>query len=150
QTQQLYFCAPNATAAPFALTTPQIQYDSMRWSGNRQDYRNRQILQIQAAAFAQSNELFACNGSVTQFTLTRPPAQVPNAWLTQNTKGTQNGTFTAPPSPGDTATISFPSSGSIFNWAANSPYTVGQIIIDPAGHTQVVVVATAPNNHSGS
>ena len=106
------------------------------WRNKRQDYRNRQINKIAASAFSPSSELFTSGGS--SFTLARPPATVTDAWVTQNTQNSARATLSSNPSSGDTVTISYPTAGSIYNWAANSPYATGQIIVDPAGHIQKV------------
>lgn len=136
-TQQLEFHVPSLTSAPFTLATEDILWDSFRWEQNRQDFRDRQVIQLSQNAFANSSELFAPSGSAN-FTLRELPNQVVAAWVTKNTQNTATGTFTGLPSDGDTVTISYPASGSTYNWAALSPYTVGQIIIDPAGHVQKV------------
>lgn len=143
QTQQLYFCPPDTTGAPFELTSDQIQWESMQWSQNRQDYRNRQILQIQAAAFAQSAELFSFAGgsAIPYFDLMRPPDQVTFAWLTFNIQSSATGTFSGNPSNGDTITISYPTAGSIYQFQNNYPYVNGQAVIDPNGNTQIVTEA---------
>jgi hypothetical protein len=143
QTQQLYFNLPNTTPAPFSLATSQMQWESMKWESNLQDYRNRQILQIQAAAFAQSSELFQFPGGsgIPYFNLMRPPAQVTFAWLTQNIQAAALITFSGNPSNGDTFTIGYPAAGSIYNPQYDFPYVVGQVVIDPAGHSQIVTSA---------
>lgn len=139
-TQELEFHVPSLTTAPFSLVTEDINWDSMKWEQNRQDFRNRQIIQLSANAFANSSELFAPNGTDT-FTLRELPNQIVAAWVTKNTQNTAVGTFSALPAAGDTVTISYPAGGSLYNWAALAPYTVGQIIIDPAGHVQRVTTA---------
>ena len=53
-----------------------------------------------------------------------------------NTQNHALGTFTGQPLPGDTISIGYPQSGSIYNWIPNAPYGVGQIIVDPANHIQ--------------
>lgn len=139
-TQQLEFHVPSLTTAPFSLVTQDINWDSMKWEQNRQDFRDRQIVQISQNAFANSSELFAPNGTAN-FTLRELPNQVVAAWVTKNTQNTAVGTFTGLPADGDTVTISYPASGSTYNWAALSPYVLNQIIIDPAGHVQKVTTA---------
>lgn len=134
----LNFQLPNTTAAPFVLATNQIRFNSIKWRQKRQDYRNNQILNIAQSAFGQSSELFTGNGSANSWTLRRPPSEVTAAWITQNTQNTATGTFSGQPAVGDTITFSYPTAGSIYNWAPNSPYATGQIIIDPAGHIQKV------------
>lgn len=141
QTQQLYFNLPDTTPAPFTLATNQMQWESMKWEQNQQDYRNRQILQIQAAAFGQSSELFLFTGIPSYYTLMRPPSTVTFAWLTQNIQAAAYITFSSNPSPGDTFTIGYPPAGSIYNFQNNFPYVTGQVVIDPAGHSQIVTSA---------
>lgn len=137
--QMLFFCPPTTTPSPFALATEQVQWETMKWDQNRADYRNRQILQIAASAFAHSSEQFVpLSSGQTVFVLRNPPSQVTDAWTTFNTQNTGTGTFTGVPTAGDTITITYPNSSSIYNWAANAPYDVGQTIVDPAGHLQQV------------
>lgn len=135
ETQLLFFRAPSTTVAPRTLTTPQILWEAFKWKQSRQDFRDRQMIQIASSAFNQSAELFQGAGSDT-FTLSRAPSEVTNAWLTKNVQNFATGTFTGLPADGDTITVSYPSAGGIYNWAALAPYTSGQIIIDPAGHVQ--------------
>jgi hypothetical protein len=136
QTQALYFRAPSTTAAPFSLANAQMRWESIRWRAKRHDYRNRQLLTISPDAFAPSADLLQGNGSAQTFTLQRAPSEVKAAWITKNTQNSATITVSSQPSNGDTLTISYPTSGSTYNWHASSPYTTGQIIIDPAGHIQ--------------
>lgn len=141
-TLTVYLKPPDTTASPYILEPQQLAYDSSSFQLNRQDYRNRQIIKIDASAFAQSSELFAVNlpngGVPVSFSLLRPAATVTSAWLTNNTQNQGTATFSGQPAPGDTVTIGYPQSGSIYNWAPNAPYRVGQAIVDPANHIQVV------------
>ncbi len=140
-TATLQFHLPDTTPAPYDLITSQVQWESMKWKQTRQDFRDRQILQISPDAFTHSAELFQGNSSAQTFTMLRPISQVTNAWTTKNTQNTATGTFTGQPNAGDTIGTVFPSSGSGFNWAATSPYIVGQIIVNSAGHVQRCTVA---------
>ena len=140
-TQQLEFHVPSLTSSPFSLVTEDIQWDSMKWEQNRQDFRDRQVIQLSANAFANSSELFTGDDITDTFTLRELPTQIVAAWVTQNTQNTAVGTFSGLPANNDTVTISYPAGGSLYNWAALAPYTVGQIIIDPAGHVQRVTTA---------
>lgn len=145
-TLTVYLKPPSTTAAPYSIAPRQLLYDSVTWETNRADYRNWQALQVAASAFGQSSELFACNsnnlppmGSQTQsFTLKHPAQTISKAWLTNNTQNKATGTFSSLPANGDTITIGYPQSGSIYNWAPNAPYTVDQVIVDPANHIQIV------------
>ncbi len=140
--RQLNFCLPNTTVSPFDLTTSQILWGTLKWDQNRADYRNRQILQIAASAFQHSSEQFTpATSNQTVFGLRELPSQITDAWTTFNTQNTAAGTFTGAPSVGDTITIGYPNSSSIYNWAASSPYRVGQTVIDPLGHLQQVTIA---------
>ena len=140
-TQELEFHVPSLTSSPFSLVTEDINWASMKWEQNRQDFRNRQIIQLSPNAFANSSELFTGNSVTDTFTLRELPTQIVAAWVTQNTQNTAVGTFSGLPADGDTITISYPAGNSIYNWAALAPYAVGQIIIDPAGHVQRVTTA---------
>ena len=44
-TLTVFFHAPSTTAAPYTLTPEQLMWDSSTFELNRQDYRNRQIIQ---------------------------------------------------------------------------------------------------------
>jgi hypothetical protein len=149
---EFYFQPLTTTPSPFSLATDQIQWQTMKFDQNRADYRNRQILQIQATAFAQSSELFPWNGVLpAHFVLLRPPETVTFAFALTGIQSSALGTFTGQPSPGDTISIGYPTSGSIYNWVANSPYQVGQIIIDGNGFEWTVTAVSSPtSNHSGA
>lgn len=136
----------SASPSPYTLHTSQVLWDSNEWEQNRQDFRDRQIIRISLDAFAQSAELFTWSGTIpATFTLMRPAETVTFAWLTKNTQNTATGTFTGNPNDGDTVTIGYPSSGSIYNWAPNAPYAIDQVIVDPANHIQRCTQA----GHSG-
>lgn len=137
-TMSIYLKAPSTTAAPFTLASSQVLWETNEWLQERKDYRNRQIIRISPSAFAQSAELFTGDGSTRSFTLIRPAQEVTFAWTTKNTQNSADGNFNANPTNGDTVTIAYPETGSIFNWAPNAPYSVGQVIVDPANHIQVV------------
>tara|TARA_R110000868_G_scaffold103483_3_gene285005 strand:+ start:5457 stop:8369 length:2913 start_codon:yes stop_codon:yes gene_type:complete len=139
-TMTIYLKAPATTAAPFTLASSQVLWDSNEWLQERKDYRNRQIIRISPSAFAQSAELFPGDGYTQSFSLIRPAQEVTFAWTTKNTQNSANGDFNANPTSGDTVTIAYPDTGSIFNWAENAPYSVGQVIVDPANHIQVVTL----------
>jgi hypothetical protein len=139
--RQLNFCLPNTTVSPFNLTTSQVLWGTLKWDQNRADYRNRQILQIAASAFQHSSEQFTpASSGQTVFGLRNMPSQITDAWTTFNTQNTAVGTFTGVPAANDTITIGYPNSSSIYNWAANSPYRVGQTVIDALGHLQQVTI----------
>ena len=136
RSQTFYFRAANTTPAPYSLVTSQMLWETAKWTQDDQDFRDGQIVRISKDAFAPSAEQFAGTGSAWNFTLRNPVSQVSAAWITKNTQNTATGTFSGLPSNGDTITIAYPGQGSIYNWAANSPYNVGQVIIDPANHVQ--------------
>jgi hypothetical protein len=143
QTMQLFFHAPNAEPSPFTLTCDDVFWESCTWNVNGQDFRDWQAVRISPEAFTHSKELFTGDGSTGFFTLMRPPKQITNVWQTRNTQNTATGTFSGVPAAGDTATIGYPGAGggTQYNWAASSPYAIGQSIIDPAGHVQKVSTA---------
>lgn len=144
-TLTVYLQPPSTTPSPYALTSSQVMWSSNEWNVNSQDYRNRQILRISPGAFGDSYEIFpVSNGSLNQsFTLSRAIQNITAAWLTKSTENFATLTFSANPSPGDTVTITYPQTGSIYNWAPNAPYYTGQGIVDPAGHIQVCSVGNA-------
>ncbi|HET9304878.1 MAG TPA: hypothetical protein VFO46_02515 [Candidatus Sulfotelmatobacter sp.] len=137
-TQQVHFTAPPTITAPFTLTRQ--LYESLEYTLDRQDFRDRQILKLPHEAFGHSSELFVGAGQ-KNFTLLRPCDSVVNAWTTFNTQNHATATFTGQPAANDTITFGFPQSGSAYNWAASSAYATDQIIIDPNGHVQRVTVS---------
>lgn len=143
-TLTVYLKPISTTASPFTLQSNQVIWGSNKWSQNRQDYRNRQIIRISIDAFAQSAELFAYTGVPQSFALLRPAEEITNAWFTNNRQNTATGTFTDAPANGDTITIGYPQTGSIYNWAPNAPYYTGQIIIDPSNHIQACTQGNSP------
>lgn len=144
-TLSVYMMPPSTTAAPYTLNAKKLLYNSATYQTNQDDYRNRQILRISLNGFAQSSELFTASlpngGTPLSFTLARPAQAITKAWLTNSTQNAATGSISGNPSNGDTVSIGFPQSGSIYNWAPNAPYAVGQIIVDPANHIQVVETA---------
>lgn len=146
-TLTIYLKPPNATAAPYQIHNNQVAWESNIWEQNEQDYRNRQIVRGSIDAFAESSELFAFSGSFPQtFNLLRPAQTITGAWLTNNTQNTGTGTFTGNPSNGDTVTIGYPQTGSIYNWSPLGIYIAGQIIVDPSNHIQKCMVGGLSGN----
>jgi hypothetical protein len=139
-TLTVYLKPPDTTASPYSIAPKQLLYDSVTYQQDRADYRNWQAIQISASAFGQSSELFAASfpsSTPLSFTLKHPAQTITKAWLTNNTQNHATGTFSSLPANGDTITIGYPQSGSIYNWAPNAPYTVDQIIVDPLLHIQI-------------
>lgn len=144
----VYFHAPSAVPAPFELQTSDLQFSSFNLKDERKDYRNRQVITTSYDAFAHSAELFKNSDMVSlpqgpsSFRLARPVNQVTNAWFTYNTQNTASGTFTGQPGVNDALSVTFPQSGSAYNWAPSvcpgspSSHVVGDIIIDPNGNIQ--------------
>ncbi len=143
-TLSVYLHAPSVLASPYTVMAEQVLYGSATWQQNRQDYRNFQAVRISLDAFSQSAELFPYTGLPATFTLLRAVDSVTFAWLTKNTQNTALLTFSGIPAPGDTVTVSYPQSGSIYNWQPNAPYYTGQIVIDPANHIQKCTVGNSP------
>ncbi len=142
-----YLKPVSTTASPYAIQSADVVYGSVKWEQNRQDYRNRQIVRISIDAFSPSSELFYNGGTLPwSFNLRRPAEQVSAAWITLNTQNTATGTFSGQPSPGDTVSIAYPQTGSIFNWAPDAIYQTGQVIIDPSNHVQKCTTAGISGN----
>jgi hypothetical protein len=139
-TSQLYFGSPYAVAAPFTLQQADVLYQQCAIKAERHDFRDKQLIQIDADAFGRDDEVFVGAGQQS-FSLMHPVDKVTNAWITKNTQNSATGTFTGLPSYLDSITIGYPTSGSIYNWAPNAPYLAGQVIIDPSNHLQVCTVA---------
>jgi hypothetical protein len=157
QTQTLYFRDPATNAAPFTFTSGILRYGAFDRKVSRKDFRDRQIVRLSPDAFAHSSELFTGTNSPPQtVTVRNPIKEIVNVWTTKNTQNTATATFSGQPSANDTVTITYPASGSTYNWAATSPYTAGQIIIDSANHIQRVTTggtsggSTPSFNHAGS
>jgi hypothetical protein len=132
-----YFQAPSTTPAPFALTYASVLQGSLTLKTSRQEFRDWQGITLGPEAFAHSAEFFTGAGQKT-FTLMRPVKEVTNVWVVYppGSQNYANGSLSGQPSNGDTVTFTFPTSGSIYNWAAAAPYSVDQIVIDDAGHIQ--------------
>lgn len=139
-TLTINFTVPAITPAPFVLLQDDVLWQGLDLNGDRHDYRNRQAIAIAYDSIGRSAELFIGAGQ-TSFALRNPVHQVMNAWITKNLQNTATGTFTGQPNDGDYVTISYPKSGSSYNWAPNAPYTSGQIIVDPLSHIQQCTVS---------
>jgi hypothetical protein len=139
---QLNFTAPGLTSAPFVLEQTDPLWEGMDFIADQHDFRDRQYMSIPPTAFSESSELFVGDGVSTTFTLRNPVDTVNDAWITRNTQNTATGTMSSQPTAGDTVTIGYPSTGSIYNWAPNSPYGAGYEIIDPANHRQKVTAVS--------
>jgi len=157
QTQTLYFRDAATNAAPFTFTSGILRYGSYDRKVSRKDFRDRQIVRLSPDAFAHSSELFTGTNSPPQtVTVRNPIKEIVNVWTTKNTQNTATATFSGQPSANDTITVTYPVAGSTYNWAATSPYTAGQIIIDPTNHIQRVTTggtsggSTPSFNHAGS
>lgn len=143
-TLTVFLKPPSTTAAPYTVNSKQVLYDSVTWEENDADYRNWQSIQISNQAFGDFQESFPINipGGGAQFSVTMkaPVTQVTAAWATKNQINSATGTFSGLPANGDTVSIAYPQTGSIYNWAPDAPYAKGQTIIDPANHIQIVTV----------
>lgn len=141
-TLEINFTPPGLTAAPFTLMQTDPVWEGIDYKQDRHDFRDRQYISVPFTLFSESAELFVGNGASTSFTLRNPVDNVLYAFITRNTQNTATGSLSGQPSPGDTVTIGYPSSGSMFNWAPNSPYQVGYTIIDPSNHVQKVTAVS--------
>lgn len=139
---ELNFAAPGLIAAPFVLEMTDPLWEEMDIQSDQHDFRNRQYVTINPAAFGESSELFVGDGVSTTFTLRNPVDVVNDAWITRNTQNTATGTMGGLPTAGDTVSIGYPATGSTYNWAPSSPYGVGYEIIDPANHKQRVTAVS--------
>ena len=142
------FCPPGYFSASWNPQAKDVIWENFAIKPDRHDFRDRQIIKLDYDAFGRSDEVFAGAGQKA-FTLRNPVHDVTNAWITQNTANHATGTFTGLPNPGDTITVSFPTSGSIYNWSANSPYFLGQQIIDSGNHLQQVSSVNAGLGYPG-
>ena len=140
---KINFGPPAVNPAPFTVQQSDVIWEGVDLILTRQDFRDRQILVIDYDAFGRSAQWFQGAGQ-TVFQLSHPVHAVTNAWITRNTQNTAQGQFTGIPTNGDSVTISYPTHDSIYNWAPNSPYVVGQIIIDPNNHTQICIYSSGP------
>ena len=138
-TLEINFAPPGLIAAPFTLEQSNPLWEAMDIISDEHDFRDRQYVSIDFSKFAESCEEFTGDGVSTTFTLRNPVHSVNSAFITRNTQNTAIGTMSGQPNPGDTVTIGYPTSGSIYNWAPNSPYAVGYQIIDGANHIQQVI-----------
>lgn len=150
---RFYFCAigSNVVPAPFILQTQMIQWNSLKLDQDTGDYRNRQILQIQESAFADSSELFQGDGKTFSWDLLRPPNTITEAWITQNTQNSAFGVFNALPMPGDTIGIGYSASQqSVYAWQPFYPYTVGAVVINNGYEWECTAAQTGPQSTSGA
>lgn len=138
QTQQLYFCLPGTTSAPFSLTSTQALWDTISDKTDGADYRNRQAVKLSFDALPLSSEFFTAYGTQS-FTLMRPVQQVTNAYYTSSTCNTATGAFSGQPSAGDTITTG-PASGS---WIATHNYGLGDVIVVDGFVQEVTVAGTS-------
>ena len=147
---KINFVAPGIIKAPFDIAGTDVLTMAFDFRTDRQDFRDRQYVSIEFDQFGGSSELFVGDGVSTTFTLRNPVDSVTNAFITRNTQNSAIGTLSGQPNPGDSVSIGFPSYGSIYNWAPNSPYQVGYGIIDPANHIQKVTAVSgiSPNGSS--
>jgi hypothetical protein len=134
--QSFYFCAPNAIGAPFTLdaNTP-VVWETFKLTFNRQDFRDRQMLDASYIAFSDSAQLFAGNNTGgQQFYVNAPVDSITGAFQLKNTQNTAHGTFSGQPSPGDSITIG----DQLPSWAPTTLYGDPSAIIDSNGHQQVI------------
>jgi hypothetical protein len=138
-TLSLNFQNPSTNPAPFTLTSPttggQPLFDSLRWTLNGKDYRNRQGIRLSYDAFSHSMEFFTGAGQQS-LTLMRPVNELVHAYLTLSTPNTATGSFSGVPSPGDTFTVG-PARGT---WTAFTVFSLGGVIVVD-GFVQVVTNA---------
>ena len=146
-TNIISFGPPGLFPSPFTIQKPDVLFECFDLISTRTDFRDRQAISIDFGAFGNSNDVFV-GADQKSFALRTPAHEVVAAFITKNTQNTATGTFTGQPAAGDQVTVNYPSSGSIYNWAASSPYYVGQVIVDPNGHLQRVVTASTPGGYS--
>ena len=142
KTLEINFVPPGLVAAPFSLMQSDPLWENLDHQQDRHDFRDRQYISVPFTLFSESAELFVGDGVSTTFTLRNPVDTVLYAFITSNTQNTATGSLSGQPNPGDTVTIGYPTSGSMFNWAPNSPYQVGYTVIDPANHVQKVTAVS--------
>ncbi len=146
QTSQLFFETPSSIPAPFTLSNDQVLFDSVTWTLDGADYRNRQAVKLNYDAFPHSMEFFVGSGQ-TSFTLRHPVQQVTNAWAGLFTCNTATGTFSGQPSPGDTITIG-PNTAIGWQGPAHIYGPNGIIIVN--GFVQKITFPTSGTGTSGS
>ena len=135
-TLEIFFTPPGASPSPFALEQTDVIWQELSYNDNRQDFRDREIIELDYDAFFRSAECFAGSGQ-TVFQLRNPVHDVTGAWITKNTQNTATGSFSGQPANGDTVTVGYPSSGSSYNWTPNSPYFTGYTVVDSNNNLQV-------------
>lgn len=139
QTQQFFFGAPTAVAAPFAISSGGVMWDTIAHGTDGSDYRNRQGVRLSFDAFSHSMEYFTGSGQKS-FTLARPVKQVVAAYVTLSTPNHATAALSGQPSPGDTFTVG-PASGV---WQATHTYAIGGVIVDNAGFVQKITTVGSP------
>lgn len=139
---EINFTPPGLIAAPFDLHQTDPLWEELSYISDEHDFRDRQEMSTDFNQFAESIEEFTGDNSSTGFTLRNPVHTVNAAFITRNTQNTATGTMSGQPAAGDTVSVGYPTTGSAFNWAPNSPYAVGYMIIDPANHRQIVTAVS--------
>lgn len=100
------FHARTTVAAPVDLTDDLIRTDTTQWYTSRADFRTRQKIRINPAAFRVRRELIGPGDDIeTEFDVSRGIGQLLAVAETTATRGTVTGTFTGNPSNGQTVTI---------------------------------------------
>ena len=129
-TQRLMFCVSTTSAAPFAIDSSQILWETLEWLQTRQDFRNRQTVRCDFSALNTRIERFSNTGSPFSVTVSLNIAGVQRAWIeTSGSVATVDGTFTGQPNPGDTVTFG----GNPYEFVASLDNTTpGQVLIGAA------------------
>jgi hypothetical protein len=113
-TSTVYMKSVTATPSPFTLASSQLLFESFNFTQTRQNYRNRQSIQIAEDAYdynveatylyTPSTAIFLGNGSTTTFTLPTLSRSIQYI-VDTGLPSTQTGTFTGLPANNDTITF---------------------------------------------
>ena len=109
----LYFTTPGAVGSPLTLVTTMLLWETVKFTENRANYINTEIVQVSMSAFtALTDADISPNGIKTVFTLPWPAYQVIAAGVSTSIQSTQTGTFTGVPANNDTVTLD----GRVYTW----------------------------------
>lgn len=141
--QSLQYHLPTTIPTPFDLVTTDVLWESLRWNQSRQDFRDRQIIQLSPQAAPHSANLFAGDGATKDFTLDYPVESVTGAEITDSVAATATGTYSGQPTAGETISLSFVSpSGVAFRFSVSAPSTVTGAV----GFSVTVTALDSSNN----
>ncbi len=134
-TKTLNFCPETTTPVAFTLASTDTLWTTEDYQEFRSNYRNRQSVRVNFAAFYDSNEIFAGDGMTTTFTLRTLVAAGVSALITTSIRSRATCTFSGIPTAGDIVTVN------------DAPYVfVAAASLDNTQLVEVVIAGTIAGN----